>query len=90
MLGWVRRRSPEEKARVEAIRSHVRERLGLDAGAVLSVSEIDCGDPACPGLETVILVMVPGQRTTAYKVSGPMAAADPAAIDLALGLGGFG
>lgn len=41
--------------------------------AVFMVSEIDCGDPACPGLETVILVLRPGRPTRAAKVSKPMA-----------------
>ena len=34
----------------------------------ITVSEVQCGDVACPGNETVVLVMVPGRRTKAYRV----------------------
>ena len=42
----------------------------LQAGpdTALAVNEIACTDPACPGIETVILVMEPGVKTRAYKV----------------------
>ncbi len=43
--------------------------LSLDEDATVSANEILCADPACPGSETVILVMRPGQRTKAYKVT---------------------
>ena len=39
-----------------------------------------CADPACPGTETVILVMAPGQRTRAVKVAAPMATLTDEAI----------
>jgi hypothetical protein len=48
----------------------VREILDLPEGAIVTVSEIACTDPACPGLETVMLVMRPGEKTTAYKSPG--------------------
>ena len=39
------------------------------AGTTLAVNEITCLDPACPGVETVILVMEPGHKTRAYKIA---------------------
>ena len=44
-----------------------RTRKGLDPGSEhlpdqLAVNDIACTDPACPGVETVILVMEPGQN----------------------------
>lgn len=57
----------------DRIKGWTRAVLGLDGDAALSVNEIICADPACPGSETVILVMVPGQRTKAYKVQAAMA-----------------
>lgn len=42
------------------------------AGIELTVSEIECLDPSCPGTETVILVMAPGLRTRAAKIAGPI------------------
>ncbi|MNL83509.1 hypothetical protein D3C87_2111750 [compost metagenome] len=39
---------------------------------MIAVNEILCADPACPGSETVILVMKPGEKTRAYKLPMPM------------------
>lgn len=46
--------------------------LGNDE-AGLAVNEIVCPDPACPGWETVILIMEPGCRTRAVKVGKALA-----------------
>ena len=46
-------------------------RAVFDAGTTISVNEIICNDPSCPGTETVILVMRPGRKTEAAKVSKP-------------------
>lgn len=66
-----------DKARASAeaarIKREVSEILGLTDDAALAVNEILCADPACPGTETVILVMVPGQKTKAFKAQMPMA-----------------
>jgi hypothetical protein len=51
----------------------------------VAVNEIICADPACPGSETVILVMAPGRRSVALKVLKPMA--ETTAADLAEVLG---
>ena len=50
------------------IKQQVHELLGLPESAVIAVNEILCADPACPGTETVILVMKPGEKTRAFKV----------------------
>lgn len=55
------------------IKTEVREILGLGDAAVIAVNEILCADPACPGNETVILVMNPGEKTKAYKAQMAMA-----------------
>lgn len=46
---------------------------GADGKASVSVNEIICNDPSCPGTETVILVMRAGRKTEAAKVSKPAA-----------------
>ncbi len=51
----------------------IREILQLEEEASVSVTEIACGDPACGGAETVILVMRPGRRTEAAKLLKPLA-----------------
>jgi hypothetical protein len=57
---------PQAVARVKAWAAAI-----LPPDAALAVNEIVCTDPSCPGTETVILVMVPGERTRACKL--PMA-----------------
>jgi hypothetical protein len=44
----------------------------LGGTANVSVNEISCRDASCPGIETIILVMIPGQRTRACKISKPL------------------
>ena len=60
--------NPEAEA-VARIKSSIHDVLSPLAGTTLAVNEIACLDPACPGVETVILVMEPGQKTRAYKVA---------------------
>lgn len=55
----------DETARVKAL---VFALVELPAGSEVTVSEIVCLDPACPGTETVILVMAPRAKTLAAKV----------------------
>ncbi|WP_245416143.1 hypothetical protein [Microvirga sp. 17 mud 1-3] len=37
-----------------------------------AVNEIACTDPACPGIETVILIIEPGAKTRACKIPKPL------------------
>ena len=63
----------EMKATAERLKARVRDLLGLPETAAIAVNEILCADPACPGNETVILVMKPGEKTRAYKLQMAMA-----------------
>ena len=58
----------EAKAAADRLKNEVRDLLGLPETAAIAVNEIICADPACPGTETVILVMKPGEKTRAYKL----------------------
>ncbi|HEV7257161.1 MAG TPA: hypothetical protein VGN82_05210 [Bosea sp. (in: a-proteobacteria)] len=60
----------EQAGRIKPL---VRELLGLPDAAAIAVNEIVCADPACPGTETVILVMNPGEKTRAFKLQMEMA-----------------
>jgi hypothetical protein len=55
------------------IKADVRDLMGLSEDAAIAVNEILCADPACPGTETVILVMNPGEKTKAFKAQMAMA-----------------
>lgn len=83
---FMRRRGEAEGRRdaARALADLVRQTLDLDAEATVSVSEISCGDPACGGAETVVLVMRPGQRTEAAKVLMPMSEVTEEALRAAL------
>jgi hypothetical protein len=72
MLG-LRRRTAEDQARAQAVKDLVRAALGAPPDLALTVNEIICADPACPGTETVILIMRPGEKTRAMKIARPMA-----------------
>ncbi len=81
------RRRGEAGAGLDASRALadlVRTTLSLEEAATVSVSEISCGDPACGGAETVVLVMRPGRRTEAAKVLMPMGQVTPEALLAAL------
>jgi hypothetical protein len=74
LLGAFRKR-PSPEAAVRARIAEIARRLGgFGPEVTLAVNEIACADPACPGTETVILVMVPGARSRACKVGKPLEA----------------
>ena len=65
-----RRRDGAASESSKRLASLVRETLALADEDAVTISQIDCGDPACEGgAETVILVMRKGQRTKAAKIS---------------------
>lgn len=70
LFGRKDERDPEMAARLKTL---VREALALNEETGITISEISCADPACPVLETIVLVMPPGQKTRAYKMHGSMA-----------------
>ena len=53
---------------VERVKELARAALRGSPDTAFAVNEIACNDPGCPGIETVILVMEPGQKTRALKI----------------------
>jgi hypothetical protein len=84
LLGAFRRRpSPDAAARARV--AGIARRLGgFGPEVTLTVNEIVCADPACPGTETVILVMQPGARSRACKVGKPLEEVTEADVAAAL------
>ncbi|MGW9331502.1 hypothetical protein [Bosea sp. NPDC055594] len=78
------KREADEADAAASVKRQVRALLALPENAVIAVNEILCADPACPGTETVILVMNPGEKTRAYKVQSALAELTPEALALAL------
>jgi len=62
---------PDREA-VERVKTMARAALQSAPETAFAVNEIACTDPGCPGIETVILVMEPGQKTRALKVQKPL------------------
>jgi hypothetical protein len=72
MFGRWARIDPEREAASARIKAWVRDALALDEQVTVSVNEIECGDPACPGgVETVVLVRAKAAVTRAMKIAGP-------------------
>jgi hypothetical protein len=67
-----RREEPPQAGSVERTQEQVKAwaaaAAGLPGDAVLAVNEIVCTDASCPGVETVVLLMRPGEKTRAHKV----------------------
>lgn len=80
------RKKPDAAA--DAAREHIRgwaeATLGNPEGLSLTISEVECPDPACPGFETFILVMREGEATQAVKVKKPIAEVQEADVSEAL------
>jgi len=58
---------PDREA-IERVKGLARATLQPSSETAFAVNEIACNDPGCPGIETIILVMEPGQKTRALKV----------------------
>ena len=67
-----RGRSRTDSEATARVKAWTRAALGASADMALAVNEIACTDPACPGIETVILVMEPGRKTRALKIAKPL------------------
>lgn len=67
------RPKPPERAEIARVKDFVFGALGRNPDIGISVSEIICRDPGCPGTETIILVMAPQKKTAACKVQKPLA-----------------
>jgi hypothetical protein len=85
MLGGMLRKALGKSAGIDRtalarVKDLARTVLALGEEASISVNEINCTDPACPGTETVILLMIPGERTRALKVMKPVEEVDEADI----------
>lgn len=77
-------RVPPDDGRRGQVEAWVREAAGLREADIVKVNEVLCPDPACPGFETVILLMRAGERTRAVKVAKPIAEVSQADVAIAV------
>ncbi|KMO10334.1 hypothetical protein [Methylobacterium platani] len=85
LLGAFRKRASPDAAARARVADLARRLGGLGPEVTVTVSEIVCADPACPGTETVILVMAPGTRPRAFKVAKALDDVTEADVAAALG-----
>ncbi|MBB2963579.1 hypothetical protein [Methylobacterium sp. R2-1] len=82
LFGRAPKPDPAARRRVEA---WIREAGGYGPDTAMTVNEIVCADPACPGTETVVLIFAPGEKTRAVKIAGALDALSEADVAAALG-----
>jgi hypothetical protein len=81
---WFGGGAKPDPAATGRIKDKVRLILGLPEDASIAVNEIICADPSCPGMETVILIMAPGEKTVAAKVQAAIEEVSDEALTLAV------
>jgi nitrate reductase delta subunit len=68
-----RKERPQQAAAADRIKVWTRERFRLPNDAAILVSEVACGLPGCPPLETVIAFWTGKDTRHHFKVFKPMA-----------------
>ena len=72
------------------LKVEARELLGLADDVVISVNEIACRDPDCPGIETVVAVLREGQRPRTARIRKPIIEVTRDDLGVAFGTPGSG
>lgn len=67
--------TPGQLQVVQQLRQWIREHFQLDPTAVVMVTELACGKPGCPPLETLIAFWVDEQRHR-FKIFKPISGVD--------------
>src|SRR5262249_55856484 len=66
------KRSAEHSAALERVKEWTRARFQLPQEAAILVSQVACGLPGCPPLETVVAFWTEGDRRHHFKVFKPV------------------
>jgi hypothetical protein len=66
------RRAPEHAQALERVRGWTRERFGLADDVPVLVTEIACGLPGCPPLETVVAFWTASDKRHQFKLFKPV------------------
>ncbi|MEY9938899.1 hypothetical protein [Streptacidiphilus sp. MAP5-3] len=84
LSGLLRRQSPEHTARVNAIKGQTRRELDLDDGDTVVVRQLDCTEPGCPPVETVVAVLGAGGASRRWTLHHPVTEITPQRLAEAL------
>ncbi|HUI20070.1 MAG TPA: hypothetical protein VLZ74_03395 [Methylocella sp.] len=77
-------RGADLKDAADRIKIWARAALSLSDDDAVTVSEINCRDPSCPGVETAILVMRANAPTRMIRIARPLAEVRRADLETAL------
>ena len=66
------KKSPAHRAALTRVKDHVRENFRLTEAETIVVAELECRQPGCPPLETVIAFWGEDGRRRHYKVFKPV------------------
>ena len=73
MFGLFKRKAPADPVVTDRLKPWVATAMGLSGGDTIMLAELDCRDPGCPDLETVITVIRADRRQRVLRFPGPMA-----------------
>jgi hypothetical protein len=73
MLLQSRRKRPEHLTALDQVREWTRARFKLSEDAAILVSEVTCGLPGCPPLETVVAFWTDNDTRHHFKLFKPVA-----------------
>ena len=65
-------KSPEHREALQRVGAWTRERFGLPEAASILVTELTCGLPGCPPLETVVAFWTEGPTRHQFKLFKPV------------------
>ncbi len=66
------RKGPVQEAALARVREWTRERFKLSEAAAILVTEITCGLPGCPPLETVVAFWTEDAKRHQFKIFKPL------------------
>jgi hypothetical protein len=92
MSGFVnplgRSRPPGYAQAIERLKTATRRLLSLSDDAVVSVTELACPDPGCPDIETVVAILIAGERPRTARFQKRIPEVDPSDLAAAFGIAG--
>jgi hypothetical protein len=65
---WFVKRSPDHSQALERVREWTRERFALPEDAAILVTELACGQPGCPPIETVVAFWTDADTRHQFKI----------------------
>ena len=75
--GLLRRQPPEHTARLTAIKAQTRQEPRLTDDDTVVVRQLDCTEPGCPPVETVVAVLAADGSTRCWTLHHPVTEITP-------------